>query len=114
MIRTFTKLNNIKNICTYKNNIKHINPYMDIVNTIKSVIETHDSSLVENQFTKRKNGSFFVHISKTCLENSKEFTKFQEKFPNIDINIKFYPSMFNNKYGVHYFPDKKKIDIYLD
>ena len=111
MIRTFTKLN--KSIFNpYMDTIK--TPYMDIVNTIKSVIDTNDSSLVENQFTKRKNGSSFVHISKTCLENSKEFAKFQEKYSNIDINIKFYPSMFNDKYGIKYFPDKKKIDIYLD
>ena len=114
MIRTFTKLNNIKHMGTYKNNIKHINPYIDIVNTIKSVIDTRETKLVENQFTKRKNGSFFVHISKTCLETSQEFAKFQEKYTHIDMNIKFYPSMFNDKYGIQYFPDKKKIDIYLD
>jgi len=89
-------------------------PYFDIVNTIKTVIEKHENNIVENQFTKRKNGSSFVHISKTCLETSLEFVEFQEKYPHIDINIKFYPSMFNDKYGVHYFPDEKKIDIYLD
>jgi hypothetical protein len=114
MIRTLTKLN------IFANNTKtiiNITPYMDIINTIKTVIETnetHEHKLVENQFTQRKIGASFVHISKTCLETSQEFVEFQEKNPNIDINIKFYPSMFNDKYGVQYFPDKQKIDIYLD
>lgn len=108
MIRTFIKLNKTNNTINY------INPYMDIINTIKSVIDTRDSSLIENQFTKRKFGTSFVHISKSCLETSPELIEFQGKYPHIDINVKFYPSMFNDKYGIQYFPDKQKIDIYLD
>jgi len=107
MIRTFTKLN------IYANKTI-LNPYMDIVNTIKSVVDKNEIKIIENQFTKRQFGSSFVHISKTCLENSQEFIEFQKNNSNININIQYYPSMFNDKYGVHYFPDKKKIDIYLD
>ena len=108
MIRTFTKLNILKH------SVNEITPYMDIVNTIKSVIETQETKLIENQFTQRKFGTSFVHISKTCLENSKEIIEFQKNNSNISTNIQYYPSMFNDKYGVQYCSKQKKIDIYID
>jgi len=115
MIRTFTKLNTTTSKIIHSVNNKYeITPYIDIINTIKYVIETDETKIVENRFTKRQFGSSFVHISKTCLENSQEFIEFQKNNSNININIKYYPSMFNDKYGVQFCLKQKKIDIYLD
>jgi hypothetical protein len=97
-------------------NKKMTTPYMDIINTIKRVVTKENIKLVENKFTKRGLSSSFVHISKTCLENSEEFQELKkmDKFKNIEYNINFYPSMFNDKYGVQYLSKNNKINIYLD
>lgn len=105
----------IRNIHTITN--KNINtPYIDIINTIKQVITTNNKELIENKFTKRSITCSFVHISKTCLENSKELKELKElsEFKNIKYNIKFYPFMFNDKYGIQYVPKNNEINIYLD
>ena len=119
MIRTLIKLNKITASATPSatpsatfSATASATPSMDIINTIKSVLETNNSLLIENKFSKRQNNISFIHISKTELENNQEFKEIQKKFTNI--NIKFYPSMFNDKYGVQYFPKDKQIDIYID
>ena len=92
-------------------------PYVDIINTIKQVVKINNNKLVENKFTKRSiSSSSFVHISKTCLENNKEYKELKElsEFKNLNFCIQFYPSMFNYKYGIQYVPKNNQINIYLD
>ena len=105
-------INSVVSNCKSKVN----SPYVDIINTIKQVVKIDNKQLVENKFTRRSISSSFVHISKTCLENSKEYKELKElsEFKNLKFCIQFYPSMFNDKYGIQYVPKNNQINIYLD